>query len=229
MYRKVFKTMCNITCRKACMILVGLFFLLTFTSYMLFFNHGAPEEIMTANKGNKHPKFRHYAERDAKHMDELEKDIAAEEKKAIEYWDNFIQKNNFVSIGEIYDNCDEKDRMMVGRTILIPDVRWGGLKGVTSRTFINITLDEDLEGGRFYLEVKYNGNDLFARNWELCNLDEDYGDERQIYCPFASKDYSFVKDRQIPKYLPKGRYETKGWITDQNDQVAICGFADFTL
>ncbi|WAR11498.1 hypothetical protein MAR_025678 [Mya arenaria] len=118
---------------------------------------------------------------------------------------------------------------MVGRTILITDVRPGGLYGVTARSFVNITLDEDLEAGRLYLEVKYNGNDLLARNWELCNLDEDYGDERQIYYPFSSGEYSFVKECQIPTYLPRGRYETTVWITDQNDKVVICGFSNFTL
>ena len=35
---------------------------------------------------------------------------------------------------------DDKDRMMVGKTIMLPDVRWGGIKGVKSRTFINATL-----------------------------------------------------------------------------------------
>ena len=58
-------------------------------------------------------------------------------------------------------------------------------------------------GGRFFLAVKYNGNDLYNRNWELCTLDEDYGAERIIFCPFNPGDYHFVKDRQIPIYLPK--------------------------
>lgn len=67
-------------------------------------------------------------------------------------------------------------------------------------------IDEELEGGKFFIEVKYNGKDLFSRNWELCTLDEDYGDERIIYCPFEPGDYSFVKDRPIPFYLPKVCY-----------------------
>ena len=51
--------------------------------------------------------------------------------------------------------------------------------------------------------MKYNGKDIFSRNWELCSLDEDYGDERIIYCPFNPGDLSFVKDRPIPFYIPK--------------------------
>ena len=40
--------------------------------------------------------------------------------------------------------ADEKDRMLVGKTIMLPDVRWGGFKGVTSRTFLNITFGTGL-------------------------------------------------------------------------------------
>ena len=43
----------------------------------------------------------------------------------------------------MYGYCpfsDDKDRMMVGKTIMLSDVRWGGIKGVKSRTFINATL-----------------------------------------------------------------------------------------
>ena len=29
---------------------------------------------------------------------------------------------------------------MVGKTIMLPDKRWGGISGVKSRTFINATL-----------------------------------------------------------------------------------------
>ena len=35
---------------------------------------------------------------------------------------------------------EEDDRIMVGRTIMLPELRWGGRKGVKSRTFINTTL-----------------------------------------------------------------------------------------
>ncbi|KAH3849867.1 hypothetical protein DPMN_092271 [Dreissena polymorpha] len=221
--------MCNLTCKKASMLVCGGFIILMFTLYALFFNHGAPEDIMVANKGSQvNPKFKHYHDRDPHKMNELEKEVAEEERRAAQHWDEFIAKNDFVNIGEIYDNCDEKDRVMIGRTIMLPTVHWAGLKGVKSRTFINITLHEELTGGKFFLEVKYNGKDLFARNWELCTLDEDY-DDRVVYCPFLAQDYSFVKDRDIPVYLPKGRYQTKGWITDVNDEIVACGFSDFTL
>lgn len=227
MLRVLYRAMCNLTCKKALILTCGVFIVVIFTCYMLFFNHGAPETIMAQNKGNR-PSIRAFADKDG-HKHELDKELEEEERKAVEYWEQFITKNDFTAIGEIYDNCDEKDRIMVGRTIMLPDKRWGGIKGLTSRTFINTTLDSELTGGRFYIEVKYNGKDLYNNNWELCTMDEDYGDDRLIYCPYNPGEYSFVKDRQIPIYLPKGRYETKGWIIDQGEQIILCGFSDFSL
>lgn len=71
---------------------------------MLMFNHGPPEDIIAANKA-KTLQDRHFADKNTKHLDELEREIAEEERKATEYWDNFIKEHDFVSIGEIYDNC----------------------------------------------------------------------------------------------------------------------------
>lgn len=68
--------------------------------------------------------------------------------------------------------------------------------------------DSELNGGRFFIKVKYNGKELYTNNWELCTLDEDYGDDRLIYCPYNPGEYSFVKDRQIPIYLPKVTFTT---------------------
>lgn len=86
------------------MLAFGVIFALTLLSYAMLFNHSNPDDIMSANKANRNPRFRNAAHgRD--HHDELEADIAREEQKAIDYWEDFITKNNFVSIGEIYDNC----------------------------------------------------------------------------------------------------------------------------
>lgn len=221
----LYRKMCNLTCKKACLIVVLITFFLLFTIYSLFFHHGPPEDIMAANRQGDRVKV---MKKSDESLDDLEQELEAELTQAAEKWEKFIKDNNYVSIGEIYDNCDEQERLMVGKTIMLPDKRWGGISGVKSRTFINATLDSEVMGGRFYLSVKYNGNDLYNRNWELCTLDQDY-DDRIIYCPFNPGDYHFKKDRQIPLYLPKGRYETKGWITNQDDETILCGFADFTL
>ena len=38
-------------------------------------------------------------------LDDLEQELEAELTQAAEKWEKFIKDNNYVSIGEIYDNC----------------------------------------------------------------------------------------------------------------------------
>lgn len=213
--------------------MAGIFFTLLFTSYLMFFNHGPPEDVLEYNRQHSGSRGRHFVPKGKDHDhrldEELGKQLDDEEKKALHYWNDFIDRNDFVSIGEIYDNCDEKDRILVGKAILLPDIKWGGFKGVKARTFINTTFESELTGGQFFIEVQYKGTTIFKRDWELCTLDEDYGDERIIYCPFNPGDYSFVRDKKIPYLLPKGRYQTKGWVTDQNGDIILCGYSDFQL
>ena len=40
--------------------------------------------------------------------DELEQELEAELTQAAEKWEKFIKAHNYVSIGEIYDNCGKK-------------------------------------------------------------------------------------------------------------------------
>lgn len=218
----------EMTCKKVMILSCGAFVIIVFTCYGIFFHHGPPEEILKANKINR-AHARHFASQEEQNMNELEKQEAMEEKKAIEIWENFIKTNDFVSIGDIYDNCDETDRKMVGQAIILPDVRWAGMKGVKSRTFINTTFESEVTGGSFNIEVKYNGKELFNRTWELCNGDEDNEENNVISCPLNPGNFTYVKDKPIPLYLPKGRYETKAWIKSQLDEIVLCGFADFSL
>lgn len=98
------KMFCGLSCKKAAMLVCGGFSVLLLFSYMFAFNHGLPEDIIAANKQNV-PQNRLFAGKDTKDMDELDQEVAEEERKATEYWDNFIKKHDFVPIGEIYDNC----------------------------------------------------------------------------------------------------------------------------
>jgi len=110
------KNFCNLTCKKALVLVFGAVVFLIFTCYMLMFNHGQPEDIIAANKGTK-SHGRHFAEKNLKNLDELEREIAEEERKAIEYWETFIKEHDFVAIGEIYDNCGE---LMTQTSISVP-------------------------------------------------------------------------------------------------------------
>ena len=73
-------------------------------SYFLLFNHGPPEDIMSANRYKKES-ARFFPAKREEHMDDLEKHVHVEKKKAFQYWENFITENKFVPIGEVYDNC----------------------------------------------------------------------------------------------------------------------------
>lgn len=82
-----------------------LFLIVIFSSYMVFFNHGAPESIMAENRG-KRPSVRMFVDKDS-HKNELDKELEEEERKAVEHWEQFIKKHDYTAIGEIYDNCGE--------------------------------------------------------------------------------------------------------------------------
>ncbi|XP_046375467.1 uncharacterized protein LOC124148426 [Haliotis rufescens] len=145
-----------------------------------------------------------------------------------EHWGSFVRRNSFISVGEVWDRgCDEKGRKTIGTVVMMPDKETGELK---TRTFVNYTLHEDVEEGEFYLDVKYNNNNLFDNHWDLCTLeDETDQDKRTIVCPIKSGFKSEIKDREIPSYLPKGEYYTRSWITNEKGVTIVCGYSDFVL
>ena len=98
----LYRKMCNLTCKKACLIVVLITFFLLFTIYSLFFHHGPPEDIMAANRQGDRVKV---MKKSDESLDDLEQELEAELTQAAEKWEKFIKDNNYVSIGEIYDNC----------------------------------------------------------------------------------------------------------------------------
>ncbi|KAL5022811.1 hypothetical protein ScPMuIL_001966 [Solemya velum] len=199
--------MSRIKLKKIPLIIICAVFLLTVGLYIRYFKHGAPEEILEANRRNfGSPKRK-------THVDDTELQ-----------WMSFLETNHFVKIGGVYDSCEEEVRKTVGTSILLPD----GKGGVKTRTYINMTLDIDVTEGVFYMEVKYNSQDLYSSQWDLCTLDEDF-DDRLIFCPLKAGLHSWKKERKVPGYLPKGRYETKAWVTDQTEEIIACGMSDFIL
>lgn len=96
--------LCHLSCKKAVLLLSGGFLFTLFSTYLLMFNHGEPEGIMESNKLN-YPKERRLDKKDMDHLDGLEKELMEEDLKATEFWDKFIKQHDYVSIGEIYDNC----------------------------------------------------------------------------------------------------------------------------
>ncbi|XP_033754920.1 uncharacterized protein LOC117337886 [Pecten maximus] len=221
--------------------LLFVFCCIVFSVYITYFNHGPPEDIMNRNRqqgqgvaengGN----GLHLTKRDESNVIEKDEEGVDEQIRdednpdfveSKKLWDNFIKSNNYVSIGDLYNGCEVGDRELVGKTIMLPDKENGGIK---SRTFLNFTFEEEYTGGEFVLEVKYNNKDLYDNHWDMCALDDQQPD-RLIFCPYkVNAQWSWVKDKKIPGYLPKGRYETKAYVTDQNEKRVLCGYSLFIL
>ena len=68
--------------------------------------------------------------------------------------------------------------------------------------FLYMFSDFELTSGEMYIEVQYNGKDLYSNHWELCTVEEGMED-RIIFCPIPVGKKNFVKDLPIPSYLPK--------------------------
>ncbi|KAK7505838.1 hypothetical protein BaRGS_00003109 [Batillaria attramentaria] len=141
-------------------------------------------------------------------------------------WNRFIQDNGHTAIGVVFDRC-EKPTEQLGTVIMLPDPEFGGVK---SRTFYNFTLYNDLEGGTFHVEVRYNGQDLYDNWWEICEMEEDLEPQNRTFsCPIRKGRQSLIKDKHIPGYLPKGRYQSKAWVNTEQGELLVCGFSDFVL
>ncbi|XP_013383718.1 phosphatidylglycerol/phosphatidylinositol transfer protein-like [Lingula anatina] len=212
--------------------------------YFLYFYHGSPEDIMSRNRKQHNKaavsqgKFLHRAALKSEHPqvedggdDEDEGEEEDEDDPAVssyKLWEQWVEENGYLSIGDIYDKCDDsKDRVTLGKVILLPDHEKGG---VTSVSFLNHTIENDIdEGSEVKIEVSYNGKELYKNHWELCTIDEDEEEDRIVFCPIKKGPRTWKKEMKIPNYLPKGRYTAKAWLVDIDEKILVCGFADFTL
>ncbi|KAK3085909.1 hypothetical protein FSP39_010388 [Pinctada imbricata] len=189
--------------------------------YMTVFNHEPPSEIIEANRlalQAERKVGRQKAHRNNDGEDE-------ETDKTAKVWQDFIDANNYVAIGDVFDTC-EKGHQTIGKVILLNNEETGGLM---ARTFVNITLKTELTIGEFAVDVKYNGKELYDNKWEFCSMDENQK-KRQIFCPYkAGKFYTWATDKNIPTYIPKGRYETKAWLTGDEGELITCGYSVLVL
>lgn len=80
-------------CRKIPLIILLILMCSVFSLYMIFFNHGPPEEILKTNLKKSAGK------KVNEDVDELtDSEIA---------WRKFIKDNNYVAIGTLWDSCGE--------------------------------------------------------------------------------------------------------------------------
>ncbi|KAK6171189.1 hypothetical protein SNE40_019432 [Patella caerulea] len=224
--------------RGCCSICAFIFISMIFAVYLTYFRHPPADELIRMNNHRFSMDSSHNVKSDssnARQSPELdtEKDTNVDLPEVVDKerakWENFLREKNYVSIGEVFDSCDAKSRKLVGQTIMLKDEKHGGVK---TRTFLNFTTESDVTDGEFFIDVKYNDNDLFDNHWELCGLTyyNDDGEEEVLAdCPYPKGFHSYTKDRKIPDYLPKGKFETNIWITDQNKDAVLCGRSIFVL
>lgn len=195
-----------------------------FTLYMTMFNHGPPSEILEANRQIVlKPKNDVDLSLNGEEADEDEE--VSESVESAKRWQKFVDDNKYVAMGDVYNSCDDKDRITLGKAILLPDKETGGLK---VRTFINITLEKPLTEGEFLVDVKYNGKDLYDNHWEFCTIDENQ-EVKQVFCPYKPGFYTWATDKKIPKFIPKGKYHTRAWLNGDDGKLLTCGLTTFVL
>ncbi|ESO08934.1 hypothetical protein HELRODRAFT_168855 [Helobdella robusta] len=142
-------------------------------------------------------------------------------------WEIWVRAMNYVSIGTLFNKCNDTRKVTLGKVILMEDQVRGGLK---LRTYLNVTFDKDITAGRIFLACQYNGNDIYSKDWDLCTLEKEIKPEdRIINCPVSKGKRRFVKDLKIPNYLPKGHFIARAWVVDQHNMEIGCGFADFQI
>ena len=85
-------------------VIIGLFFVCMFvalfTVYMTVFNHGPPAEIIEANRRA----IQMARKKDAGSETGELSDIVD---KGAKVWQDFVERNEFVSVGDVYNSCGE--------------------------------------------------------------------------------------------------------------------------
>lgn len=182
--------------------------------YLAFFRHPPASVILAAQKGDAGQSVA---------LKQGKEYSVSEIAEAV--WSKWIADTKYVSVGSLYDSCDAPDRTMIGKTILLPDEASGG---VITRLHLNASFDEEIQYGEFSVNIKYNGRHLYENHFDLCTYDKDEP-EPMIHCPLRKGPYVLVKSFQVPSYLPKGRYQATGWVTNEEKKTVVCGYTDLTI
>ena len=78
----------------------------------------------------------------------------------------------------------------------------------------------------FIIEKHPSFRSCWVTSWILSNIIQSFL-SRPLSWLFLL--YVIVLYIHLDIYHFQGRYQTKGWVTDLNDQIVLCGFSDFTL
>jgi len=218
------------SCKRILIIVTITFTLTLFFTYIKFFRRLPVQEILNLNRRHnsnytyKSPTYDYYDDSISRDYDTDYSIRTSESSKHL--WNEFIKRNNYVSVGDIYQTpCDETvNKIQIGKTILMVD-RSGVL---STKTFLNVSVTSEITQGEFFLEVKYEGKKIYSAHFPLCNEDNT-PDSIKLPCPISIGIHKYMRKADVPGFLPKGTYYTKVWATDQTERVLGCGYCEFTI
>jgi len=209
-------------CRKFCLILMVTLVCATATIYVAFFHHPPPDAILAANKPRK--SSGHVVLRTLNSTNE-DAVMAAYQ---IAKWDAWVEANSYVSIGEVYDKCNDPVRLNLGRIVIYPDKKKGGL---LCKLFMNCTLGEEIQSGGIQIDIQYNGRDLYHSRWDLCTAEDKEPDRQDkiLSCPIPKGRTIVAKGFKVPAFLPRGTFTIKTEVINQNEKSVFCTMTELIL
>ncbi|XP_014671821.1 PREDICTED: phosphatidylglycerol/phosphatidylinositol transfer protein-like, partial [Priapulus caudatus] len=167
--------------------------------YMAYFRHPPPEEILAANSKSLSTAHMKNAASNIKLFNDGRDHLRMQQ---VNLWEKWTRDNEYIVIGEYYSNCEE-DALLIGKVALVKDKKYGGVK---SFHVFNATWENDVDEGTLFLEVQYNGQDLYSNHFDMCTSSDE---DSVINCPYKAGPVHISGDVKIPNYIPKGRYTCK--------------------
>lgn len=144
---------------------------------------------------------------------------------ASQKWEQYIKDMGLVALGTIYDSCNESNRVVVGKTVLV-----NANNRIATKTFFNATFVSELTGGKMYMKTVLNGFHLRTKDWNVCKgQGKEDPNQMTVDCPVKQGYHSFEHVKIIPAWALKGTYTVTSWVTDQDGNKMLCGYTKLTL
>jgi len=207
--------------RRLCLVVVAAAFCALGTVYVTFFQRSPAADILAANKASISRRSL------SRHLTGADDNEAAIVQYQAARWDAWVEANNYVPIGDVFDKCTGDDRLTLGKLIMLTDKK-GGLK---ARLHVNATMEEDITEGGIHINILYNARQLYHNTWDLCTAEDREMEavDRVLACPMVKGRLRVIKTMSIPSFIPKGRYSLEVSVSNQDEKMVYCALVDFTL
>lgn len=140
-------------------------------------------------------------------------------------WDGWVKRNNYLSIGNVYDVCDSKsnDRIKVGKAVLTYNTE---SRRIMAIIVANLTLAEDLVRGKANMYVSYQGRVVYNETFDVCRDIK----VKEVKCPMP-KGYklSVYQTKKFPNHMLKGYFIAVGHVWNQDNKCLGIIEAEFEI